>query len=193
MAAWPAPEMAQLNPAGTVPVLQTPAGTLIRSSIAILEYLEERFPSPNLLGVTLEDRARTCELVSVIDEAAIQFGIWCHKASPLFAGREVQNREAATFAADSYHRQLGLLDTMMQETTGPFLSGSTVTIADCVAMAMLLFAEQVYSVPVPSSCCNLVHCYGAFGTRPSTALPTYPAPVLALAQGLPAICPPTRA
>lgn len=192
MAAWPAPEMAQLNPAGTVPVLQAVEGTLIRSSIAILEYLEERLPSPDLLGVTPEDRARTRELVSVIDEAAIQLGIWCRKASPLFAGREVQNREAATFAADAYHRQLRLLDTMMKETAGPFLAGPTVTIADCIAMATLQFAEQVYSVPVPSNCCNLVDWYGDFATRPSATLPTYPAPVLALAQGLPAICPPTR-
>ncbi|MCC2976670.1 hypothetical protein LK533_08275 [Sphingomonas sp. PL-96] len=58
------------------------AATLVRSSIAILEYLEERFPSPDMLGATPEARARTRELVGVIDEAAMQFGIWCHKASP---------------------------------------------------------------------------------------------------------------
>jgi len=33
--------------------------------------------------------------VSVLDEAATQFAIWCHKASPLFAGREPQGREVA--------------------------------------------------------------------------------------------------
>lgn len=193
LAAWPAPEMARLNPAGTVPVLETDEGALIRSSIAILEYLEERFPSPDMLGATPEDRARTRELMSVIDEAAIQFGIWCHKASPLFAGREVQNREAATFAADAYHRQLRLLDTMMHETSGSFLAGSTVTIADCMAMATLQFAEQVYGVPLLGGCGNLADWYATFSARPSAALPLYPAPVLALAQGLPTICPPTPA
>lgn len=184
MAVWPAPEMARLSPAGTVPILQTDGGALIRSSVAILEYLEERFPSPNMVGATPEDRARTREFVSVIDEAAIQFGIWCRKASPLFAGREVQNREAAAFAADAYHRQLRLLDTMMRETSGPYLTGSVVTIADCIVMATLQFAEQVYSVPVPDECTNLASWYAAFSARTSAALPPYPGPVLALAQGL---------
>lgn len=86
LAAWPAPEIARLSPMGTVPILETENGTLIRSSIAILEYLEERFPSPAMLGTTPEERARTREFVAVIDEAAIQFGIWCHKASPCSPG-----------------------------------------------------------------------------------------------------------
>lgn len=71
--AWPPPELTRLGPIGTVPILYTEEGTLIRSSIAILEYLEERFPSPDMFGATAEKRARTRELVSVIDEAAMQF------------------------------------------------------------------------------------------------------------------------
>lgn len=191
MTAWPAPEIALLNPAGTVPVLETDDGTLIRSSIAILEYLEEQFPSPDMLGANSENRARTRELVSIIDEAAIQFGVWCRKSSPLFAGQEVQNRAAGTFAADSYYRQLRLLDTMMQETTGSFLTGSTVTIADCIALATIQFAEQVYSVPIPQDCCKLAAWYVTFSERPSAGLPPYPAPVLALARNLPTVCPPS--
>jgi glutathione S-transferase len=37
----PPPEMERLGPLGTVPILETDDGTLIRSSLAILEYLEE--------------------------------------------------------------------------------------------------------------------------------------------------------
>jgi hypothetical protein len=33
------------------------------------------------------------ELVSVIDEAALHLGIWCHKGGSLFADREPQSRE----------------------------------------------------------------------------------------------------
>ena len=147
LAAWPPPELARLSPLGTVPILELADGTSIRSSIAILEYLEDRFPSPDMLGATPVARARTRELVSVIDEAALQFGIWCHKGSPLFAGREPQSLEAATFAADAYHARLRLLDTLMLETDGPFLTGAHVTIADCIAMATLQFAEQVMVSP----------------------------------------------
>lgn len=193
MVAWPLPEIAALNPAGTVPVLRTEAGVLIRASIAILEYLEERFPSPTMLGATPEERARTREFVSIIDEAANQFGIWCHKASPLFAAHEMQNREAATFAADAYHSKLRVTDRLIPETAGPFLTGSHVTIADCMAMATLQFAEQVYSVVLPDDCGNLIDWYRAFARRPSAALPPYPEPVLALTRNLPAHCAPTCA
>lgn len=193
LASWPPPELAGLSPHGTVPILQADDGTLVRSSIAILEYLEERFPSPDMLGATPGARARTREMVSVLDEAAIQFGIWCHKASPLFAGREQQSQQAATFAADAYHGRLRLLDTLAQESRGPFLGGPTVTIADCIAIATLQFAEQVYGVPVPASCPTLVSWYADFATRPSAALPVYPEPVLMLARGLPDTCPPTSA
>lgn len=193
LAVWPAPEIARLSPMGTVPILETENGTLIRSSIAILEYLEERFPSPEMLGRTPEERARTREMMAVIDEAAIQFGIWCHKASPLFAAGEVQNQEAATFAADAYYGRLRLLDALAKETQGPFLAGSQVTIADCIAMATLQFAENVYGVPIPSGCPTLADWYANFGSRPSATLPVYPAPMLTLAHGLPKLCAPTSA
>ncbi len=190
LSAWPAPEMTRLSPMGTVPILGTENGTLIRSSVAILEYLEERFPSPDLLGATPEARARTRELVSVIDEAAIYFGIWCRQASPLFAGRGQQNREAATMAADVYHVRLRQLDALIGETEGPFLAGQHVTIADCIATATLQFAEHCYGVPVPNYD-RLASWYAYFGKRPSATLPAYPEPVLALAYGLPKVCPPT--
>lgn len=193
LAAWPAPEMARLSPMGTVPILETENGTLIRSSIAILEYLEERFSSPGMLGTTLEERARTRELVAVIDEAAMQFVIWCRKGSPLFTRGEEQSQKAASFAADAYCGRLRLLDMLAMETKGPFLAGSQVTIADCIAMATLQFAENVYGVPIPSGCPTLARWYADFILRPSAASPSYPAPVLALAQGLPKLCPPTSA
>ncbi len=190
LAAWPAPEMKRLSPMGTVPILDVGNGTLIRSSVAILEYLEERFPSPDLLGATPEARARTRELVSVIDEATTYFGVWCRQASPLFAGHGPQNRDAATMGADVYHVRLRQLDALIGETAGPFLAGRHVTIADCIAMSTLQFAEHCYGVPVPNYG-RLTSWYTYFGARPSATLPAYPQPVLALAYGLPSVCPPT--
>lgn len=188
--AWPPPELAKLGPLGTVPILETEEGTLIRSSIAILEYLEERFASPDMAGATPERRARMREMLSVVDEAAMQFGVWCHKASPLFAQGERQSREAATFAADAYYGRLRMLDLLVQESDGPFLSGDQPTIADCVTMATLQFAENVYGVPLPNGCDALAEWYAFFAARPSAAPPSYPEPVVKLAYGLPVLCPP---
>jgi glutathione S-transferase len=189
--AWPPPELAKLGPLGTVPILETEEGTLIRSSIAILEYLEERFASPDMAGATPERRARMREMLSVVDEAAMQFGVWCHKASPLFAQGERQSREVATFAADAYYGRLRMLDLLVQESDGPFLSGDQPTIADCVTMATLQFAENVYGVPLPNGCDALAEWYAFFAARPSAAPPSYPEPVVKLAYGLPVLCPPT--
>lgn len=190
MAGWPPPELARLSPFSTVPILRSEDGTLIRSSIAILEYLEERFPSPNMLGETPQARARTRELVGVIDEATIQFGIWCHKGSPAFAGRERQSRETAILAANAYYGRLRLLEKLAGETVGPFLVGAHLTIADCIAMATLQFAEALYGVPLPGGCPVLAEWYAAFGTRPSAEPVPYPTSLLAVAHGLPEVCPP---
>ena len=193
LAGWPPPELERRSPLAAVPILRTENGTPIRSSIAILEYLEERFPSPDMLGATPELRARTRELVAVIDEAALQFGIWCHKGSPAFAGREEQSREAGTIAADAYNGRLRMLGTLAGETPGTFLAGDGVTIADCIAMATLQFAEKLYGVPLPEGCAVLRDWYDMFGKRPSAAAPSYPEPLLVAAYGLPDVCPPTSA
>src|SRR5262249_25905538 len=52
------PEFRRLNPFGQIPVLED-AGLVICESVAILEYLEERFPSPRLLPAEAGPRAIT--------------------------------------------------------------------------------------------------------------------------------------
>ncbi|CAH0536640.1 glutathione S-transferase family protein [Vibrio marisflavi] len=55
-----------INPFGYVPSLAV-GGSVITESMAIIEYLEERFPNPTLLGRDLIERAhirRVCEYVN---------------------------------------------------------------------------------------------------------------------------------
>ncbi|MBD9453342.1 maleylacetoacetate isomerase [Rhizobium sp. RHZ02] len=63
------PEYLQLNPQGLVPALLTDEGVLLTQSLAIIEYLDERFPEPPLLPGKLEDRAfaRTVALAIAAD------------------------------------------------------------------------------------------------------------------------------
>src|SRR5882724_1948232 len=46
------PEFLRKNPAGKIPVLETDDGTFIAESAAIVEYLEELFPQPAMIGNT---------------------------------------------------------------------------------------------------------------------------------------------
>lgn len=72
---WPKGFLRELSPGGTLPVLQTDEGVTIGQSIAILEYLEEKYPRPNLLGSSAEARAATRELVGVLEEATTYLGM----------------------------------------------------------------------------------------------------------------------
>lgn len=56
------PEFLRLNPFGQVPVLED-GDLVIAESVAILEYLEERHPSPPLLPADAATRARVRELM----------------------------------------------------------------------------------------------------------------------------------
>ena len=49
----------KLNPAGQTPALELDDGSYLSEITAICEYLEERHPSPPLIGSTPEERAMT--------------------------------------------------------------------------------------------------------------------------------------
>ena len=54
-----APYNVDVNPAGQTPALELDDGSVLTEIIAICEYLEERFPTPALIGTTAEERAKT--------------------------------------------------------------------------------------------------------------------------------------
>jgi glutathione S-transferase len=58
----------QLNPAGEVPVLTEPDGTTLSDGRGILEYLEEVYPDPNLLGNEPVQRAETRRLIAWFEQ-----------------------------------------------------------------------------------------------------------------------------
>lgn len=180
----PSPILGDLTPSGTVPALAIDGDRVIGSSLAIIEYLEDCFPSPNMMGATPSARARTRELVAVLDEATVHMGTWVRNASPLFAGRVPQNREAAKVAAQYYDRAIHMLDKWAGLSSGPWLAGPSITIADCIAFSALQFAREVYSVPIPDDCPALTSWFDRFSTRPSATAPAYPPEILAVARGL---------
>lgn len=182
---WPSPVMTAVNPGGTVPTLVTDDGTIIGASIAILEYLEETFPTPTMLGETPEARAKTRELVSIIDEATSLFSVWVRKVSPFFAPNEKQSLEAGRLAAEARHSRFQALERQIALIDGRFLAGDMVTIADCIAYAHLQFARDLYSVPLPEGCPKLEAWFNRFAKRPSAAPEPFFPPLIPIVRGLP--------
>lgn len=61
-----APEYLDLNPQGLVPALATDDGRVLTQSVAIIEWLEERYPTPPLLPASPDERARVRSIALAI-------------------------------------------------------------------------------------------------------------------------------
>jgi glutathione S-transferase len=168
------------NPAGTVPVLAISEDVFIRQSTSILEYLEELYPQPNMIGETPADRAFTRDLMSLINESTLLFGVHISHANRLFAGRVAQKSDAADAAWGFYRQRMTTVDQMVK--SDEFLNGMHPTIADCALASLVGFANDLYNVPIPSDCGQITAWYARFSARPSATAPAYPPELLALAH-----------
>lgn len=63
----PPPEVKTLTPMGSLPILRDADGTVIGQSLAILEYIEDRVPEPDMRGNTPAERARVRPVLARTD------------------------------------------------------------------------------------------------------------------------------
>ncbi|HVT06709.1 MAG TPA: maleylacetoacetate isomerase [Polyangia bacterium] len=129
-----APEFRTLNPQAQVPVLVIPAETpgarpqVLTQSMAILAYLEERFPAPPLLPPAdqLVARARARQLAEMVNSGIQPFQNMSLAAWLRGAGVADPPALAREFNA----RGLAAVEQLARETAGKFLIGDAPTIAD---------------------------------------------------------------
>ena len=62
-----APEHLARNPFGTLPVLELDDGSYLVESLAIIQYLEDRFPHGALLAGTPEDKGKARDVERIVD------------------------------------------------------------------------------------------------------------------------------
>lgn len=167
----PPPEIRALTPMGSLPMLRDADGTVIGPSLAILDYIEDAIPDPDMRGKTPAERAKVRQYVHMFDEALTFFGLWARHGSALGQGVVRSSREVSEICADRYFGQLGLIQRLMSEE--PFIAGEHVTLADCVAMATLQYASDFYAVPIPHECVKLQMWLDRFSERPSAKRPPY--------------------
>lgn len=160
------------NPAGTVPVLETDSGHLIRQSSSILQYLETLYPTPNMLGQTPEEIARTRDQLDHVNEAYAFAGVCTFHASPLFAGRVPQSNEAAKAFHREYVRATGSLEALAGD--GDYMGGATPNIADVAFFASAQYMRKLYKLQLPKERERLEAIYQNFQQRSSAKLAPYP-------------------
>ncbi|MGH9625448.1 MAG: glutathione binding-like protein, partial [Bryobacteraceae bacterium] len=107
--------------------------------------------------------------------------LWARQGSPVGADRNRQDVRAATFGAERYASKLRVGEAKL---VGPFLHGTSPTIADCVAAALIEFTNQFYGVPVPADCPKLIEWYSRMNKRASMSPPEYPPEMLRVARTL---------
>lgn len=142
------PDFLRRNPAGKVPVLETDDGEMITQSLSIVEYLEELYPTPVMIGSTTIERAQVKSVERFIDmEIMGTMGIMAQQKMPLYIDRFGDSDAVIAYARRRQKLALSQLNTMLAGKE--FVCGDRVTIADCTLFAIYEFAFLVDAALTP--------------------------------------------
>lgn len=155
------------NPLGRVPVLELAHGTFIGESLAIMEYLEECYPEPSMIGREPQERARVRELERIAEMGALQPIARIVHATNSPLGLE-PNPEMAAYFRPVLDRSLGVLDETLSDGR-VFVAGDTCSIADCTLQAAFQFARYG-KVDVNSTFENLHRWDENYRARPAATI-----------------------
>ncbi|MBZ9647569.1 maleylacetoacetate isomerase [Sphingobium sp. 3R8] len=131
-------DYAFINPQHFVPALETDDGTSLMQSPAILEWLEERYPSPPLLPDACNDRAIVRAMAAII-------GCDVHPLNNLRVLRSLktdlhaQQHQVDAWTARWIGEGFSALERVLERYSGEFAFGDAPTLADCYIV------PQVYS------------------------------------------------
>jgi glutathione S-transferase len=116
---------------GKIPFLRTEQGTLSESHV-ILEYLEERFPTPALLPAAPAARAKVRELCTYLD-MHVELSVRKLYGQAFFGGT------ISDKAKEAVHAELSkaIAATLRLSQFEDFVYGNTFTMADCCALVHL--------------------------------------------------------
>jgi glutathione S-transferase len=155
------------NPGGQVPALELDDGRVLGETVAIFEYLEEKHPTPPLVGATPEERAearmwqRRIEL-NITEN--LYNGFRYAEGIELFRNRMRVLPEAADGLKAIVRDKLEWLDKLL--ASKQFIAGDRFTIADVILYCALDFGTSVGQPPDPKLA-NLNAWLARVAARPS--------------------------
>lgn len=135
------PEHLARNPFGTVPTLELDDGSYLVESLAIIDYLERKFPERCMLPEQPEAYGRARDLERIVDlRLAGPMGSYAHAVnSPLGYPRD--DAKAAQMEA-AMQAPLDYLEGLLGDDR-PLLLGDAVSVADLTLQASLQFTRYV--------------------------------------------------
>jgi len=134
-----------LNPIRQVPVLEIDdGGATLRlvQSMAIIEYLDERFPEPPLLPAAAKDRAHVRALAELVNS-----GIQPLQNTATFDELKLHGVAIQPWARLFIERGLGALERLAAPRAGTFMFADRPSLADIYLVPQLYNARR-YGVPL---------------------------------------------
>ncbi len=133
------------NPWGGVPVLEVVENgkTLqLPQSVAIVEYLEERYPHKALFPTGAVERARVRAMVETVNSGIQPL----HNLQVLAYVKDVAKADSKAWAEHWIGKGLDALEAMAKDTAGTYLFGDAFTFADACLLPQLFGARRFATV-----------------------------------------------
>ena len=132
------------NPLGQIPVLEVQEGgnapIFLSQSLAFIEYLEERYPTPPLLPKDLLLRARVRELAELMNSGIQPFQ---NLTTTAFLTEVAPELDKQRWFEKFITGGLKVLEGRAQKTSGRYLVGDDVSIADVLLVPQLYAARRL--------------------------------------------------
>ena len=119
------PAYLQLNPRGKVPTLKD-GDFVLYESIAIMAYLDRKYPTPPIFGTTAEQTGLIWRLV--LECESYLLGAGDKVVRPLFFGKGLENLNEIQTAVELIRRELKIVDERLADSN--WLVGGEISAAD---------------------------------------------------------------
>jgi len=119
------PAYLQLNPRGKVPTLKD-GDFVLYESIAIMAYLDRKYPPPPIFGTTAEQTGLIWRLV--LECESYLLGAGDKVVRPLFFGKGLENLNEIQTAVELIRRELKIVDERLADSN--WLVGGEISAAD---------------------------------------------------------------
>lgn len=148
--------MLEMSSRGKVPVLRDGAFSL-NESLAILTYLDRKYPNPPLFGATPEEAGLIVR--AIMEHECYAVSAISAFARPLLFGRLETQRDQVLLAVDGAHAELSRIEVMLTAST--FLATDTISAADIFVFPLIKSLERAFEKPGVDA---LEHGLGPLGT-----------------------------
>ncbi|MET0333003.1 MAG: glutathione S-transferase family protein [Rhizobacter sp.] len=162
-----APEFKQKNSLGQLPVLELDNGTHLSESVSICRYLEELHPTPALFGNNAVERAHVDMWIRRIEMTVMTpvGAVWVH-THPYTSRLGTQYKDYGESNRERYAKALQWFDRELEGRE--FVTGSTYTMADIIAVVAIDFATFV-GLPMTTDTPHLAAWHTRVSARPSAS------------------------